>query len=524
MAQALRSGFHSSIASTVLSDIQFKRSNLYSFLGKVERWDASDTVPTTVPADTVRENAIIRSNAVYFKKIQPSDASLVISRYDWVTGQTWVRWDDSKDLDGQKFYCVSPENGQYLVYKCLDNGVNAYGTIPASTVKPAGKDLHAVRYSDGYVWKFMYEIPAFKYTGFASTTYIPVQRSLSDYFYGTGALHSLTVLANGMNYSAASTTITISGDGTGATAIPIIAGGQITGATIVTPGTGYTYATATVNSTSGAGASLSVNFVSNDFISTQSVVEQVAVPGEIWAWDISNPGTNYTAGTTISVVGDGVGATVTPAIINGAITKLTVDNPGSGYTWAELVITSPGRVTAGAQNLAATPIHSPNGGHGYDAVSELYGVTLVINSLIKTDQLLTKVAQNYRQFGLISNPKHSITFDTFRDDYQLAVYDVMMSTTSGLQMDEVLVFNNVKYRVVYFSGLNTKLQKLSPADVSPSGTGYAEASASRTYSINQILSFPTVNKFSGSLLYVSNENPFTVTSSQGIVIKTYIRF
>ena len=524
MVQALRSGFHSTVANTVLADIQYKRSNLYAFLGKVETWGAVDTGPTAMQNDTVRDNGVIRANAVYFKKIQPSDASLVISRYDWVSGQSWVRYDDTQSLDGQKFYCVSPENGQYLVYKCLENGKTSAGVIPPSTVKPSGKGLTAVKYSDGYVWKFMYEIPSFKYSGFASTSYIPVQRSLSDYFYGSGAIQSITVGTGGSNYAAASTSITITGDGTGATATAIITGGVITGVTVSTPGSGYTYATATVVSTSGAGASLTVNFATNDFISTQSVVEQVAVPGEIWAWNITTAGTNYPSGTTITVNGDGTGATVVPTIVNGSITKLTVGNAGSGYTWATLTVTAPGRVTAGSVDLVADAIYAPIGGHGYDAVAELYGCTLVVNSLIKTDTVINQVAQNYRQFGLISNPKHAITFDTFKDNSQLAVYDIAVGATTGLVVDEVLVFNNVRYRVVFFSGLNVKLQKLSAASGQPSGTGYAESAASRTYTITQVINFPTVNKFSGSLLYVSNENPFTITSSQGIVVKTYIRF
>lgn len=57
---------------------------------------------------------------------------------------------------------------------------------------------------------------------------------------------------------------------------------------------------------------------------------------------ITNPGFNYTTTPTITVVGDGQGATAVATIVNGKLTKIDVTNPGVGYTSAIIQITGNG--------------------------------------------------------------------------------------------------------------------------------------------------------------------------------------
>lgn len=54
---------------------------------------------------------------------------------------------------------------------------------------------------------------------------------------------------------------------------------------------------------------------------------------------VTNPGYNYTSTPTITIVGDGAGATAVATIVNGKISKITVTNPGTGYTSAVVQIT-----------------------------------------------------------------------------------------------------------------------------------------------------------------------------------------
>ena len=62
---------------------------------------------------------------------------------------------------------------------------------------------------------------------------------------------------------------------------------------------------------------------------------------------ILNPGYGYTSTPTITIVGDGVGATAEATVINGQITKITVTNGGSNYTQAIV------QITGGGGNLAS---------------------------------------------------------------------------------------------------------------------------------------------------------------------------
>ena len=55
---------------------------------------------------------------------------------------------------------------------------------------------------------------------------------------------------------------------------------------------------------------------------------------------ILNPGFGYTSAPTITIQGDGVGATAHAVIVNGSIRNVVIDNPGSGYTSAIATVTS----------------------------------------------------------------------------------------------------------------------------------------------------------------------------------------
>jgi len=54
---------------------------------------------------------------------------------------------------------------------------------------------------------------------------------------------------------------------------------------------------------------------------------------------VTNPGINYTSTPTITIIGDGTGANAIATVVNGKITRISVINPGSGYTSASVQIT-----------------------------------------------------------------------------------------------------------------------------------------------------------------------------------------
>jgi hypothetical protein len=684
MSTKIHQDFHSDIANSVLQDIQFQQSNYYYFLGKVDTWGAGDTPSNVVVPESEFESTSIRSNILYINKIGPNDVSAVVRRVNWESGLVFEPYDHSKDMSNKQFYCVTDDNN---VYKCLDSGSGA-----VSTSKPTSTSFYAFRTSDGYLWKYMYNVPAFKRTRFMSLNYMPVQRALSDGFYSKGAVETVSVTDSGSGYSDSLLThidvglsavgsgavgtilvggigniidVTLTSGGSGYTAgvkisfvsvagiggagTATIVGGVITDIVIDTPGVGYVsgetinfsvgggivvplvsketgsitgakivdagigYATAPtltvitsevgysgkygnatallscvvyegkivnvnivdpgINYTSGmvtsivvqgngtgakftpviydgkvvdvvienagsgytemvlsvvgtgTGAVLRPIISSSDFISTQSIIEQTAIAGALYSVQVTNGGNNYSSSTMVNIIGDGTGAVATPVIENGVVKYVIVSAFGVGYTYANVTITDTNRSSFG-NNIDATAYAtlSPIGGHGYDAVSELFGGTLGITSSLRQDAVLNTIGQDYRQFGIIKNPTDILTSKRHTNATSIIAYMVVFADVVDLVIDEILVQNDVKFRVVAINDLVVTLQQLGIKYIDPIGILSAQTEDTRQYSSTKILSYPVVNKYSGKLLYTANENPFSMSEDQGVTIKTFLQF
>ena len=230
---------------------------MYLFVGKNTAFPNDNSPPTPVNSTANVELTPWR-DMFGAKRVTTSDVTHAVPRYDWTSSTVYVYYDDQDTnlIESDNFYVVTDE---YNVYKCL---WNAGGT--ASTTKPTGTSTSPFTTADGYIWKFMYTITTSKAIKFLTTAYIPVQTLASDD--GTsqwgvqtaainGGIHVVRVTAGGSGYGAAPA-VTITGDGTGATANSTIAGGIVTAVTITNPGTGYTRAT--VAFASGAAAATAI--------------------------------------------------------------------------------------------------------------------------------------------------------------------------------------------------------------------------------------------------------------------------
>ena len=507
--QLIRSEFHTSAAGQFAKDIQLGRAAYYYFLGRATSWGSPDSPPASI-IESAKADEEIRNNILYLRKITPNDVSLVAARYTWTSGTVYARWNSSIVMNGLPFYVITSAN---RVYKCLDNNNGA-----VSTVEPSAINYTQVSTADGYVWKYMFSIPAFKNLKFTNANYIPVQKAVSDSFYNNGAIQDIIISNAGSGYTTAS--ITIAGDGTGAVLTPVLFGGEITGVTVTAAGSGYSYAELTVTG-DGTGAVLTANIGLNDVVSDQSVVEQTAIAGAIYGINVTYAGTAY--GTTVpavSIVGDGTGATAEAYLNAGVVSHIKVTAFGSGYSYANVVIdapTGPGGFTATAEI-----IKSPFGGHGYDAVEELFARRVGISSVLQANSELTEINQDYRQYGVLKNPTKigSSSFATV--DNEVACWKVKFASTAGLTVDQLLKFEEHQFVVVKFDASTVFLQQLSSRNITPLGA-ITTIDGVTTYSITEVLSSPTINKYSGSLLFVSNENPYRFTTEQNIALKTYIK-
>ena len=161
-------------------------------------------------------------------------------------------------------------------------------------------------------------------------------------------------------------------------------------------------------------ASQQANFLSTDFmaVATDSTVSSAAVDGAINICKIKTAGSGGTDGTRtgIAIRGDGTGGIVSVTVTSGAVTAVTVTTPGTGYTFA--TISNAQIVAAGATNLTGAEIDviiEPKGGHGKNAIEELGGFYVMLNtSLEGTESSNTSdftVANDFRKIALIRDPQ-----------------------------------------------------------------------------------------------------------------------
>lgn len=333
-----------------------------------------------------------------------------------------------------------------------------------------------------------------------------------------GSIVRVTIEDPGKEYPVdTSTTISVQGDGENAAFSPVVVDGRVVGIIIENKGIAYTTISLQIVG-AGTGATAYAYVGESDFISDQSVVEQTAVPGAIYSTKVTHGGGAYTS-PTVTIVGDGTGATATATVVAGIITKITMTSPGEDYTYANIVITD--STGSGAQAYAILP---PIGGHGKDAVRELFATGVVLNTSLKESLQDQNISQFFRQFGIFRNPQLIGSPNFFLSQSQIVLDEVVFLNTTNLQVNEVLVKNNYRFRVADIDGNVVKLQNLSRVIVNMTGTYTVEGSPLRQYSATSATYAPTFDKYSGNLLYAKNVNPFTFNEDQGIVLRTFIKF
>lgn len=152
---------------------------------------------------------------------------------------------------------------------------------------------------------------------------------------------------------------------------------------------------------------IAVKKLEADDDSVQWDVQEAALPGAIQRIKITSGGSGYTSKPTVTITGDGIGASVIAAdvtLTGGVVTEIIMNSArvGSGYTTATVSF-SGGTPTTPA---TARAIISPKGGHGSDPVSELGGFYVIIDvNLVAAEGSGDFLVDNdYRQICLVANP------------------------------------------------------------------------------------------------------------------------
>ena len=333
-------------------------------------------------------------------------------------------------------------------------------------------------------------------------------------------------------------------------------------------------------------ASEQTKFLTTDFmpVSTDSTVSTAAVDGKIESLVVTG-GSGYTNGTYYAAVyGDGAsagtssGAVIRITVASNAIqsfgltagTDTTINSGGSGYTFGTVNLGSgftfsdaslSSASAMGGSGGSIRVVISPKEGHGDDAVEELGGHYVMMNTLFigaERDDLLT--GNDFRNIAIAVDPTNfgtsTVATDaTIRQTYALKLAssglsgtftpDEKITQTSTGAIGKVVEWDS-SLRILYyqqerygdfgtvaasgayiaFSGANA----VSGADSSASGTPDADADSAVTLANGNSITFtngyanPELEPDSGNIIYNENRSPISRATDQTEDIKIIVEF
>ena len=305
-------------------------------------------------------------------------------------------------------------------------------------------------------------------------------------------------------------------------------------------------------------AAQQTNFLSTDFmaVATDATVSSAAVDGAINIIKIKTAGTGGTDGTHtgIAIRGDGSSGTVSVTVSGGAVTGVTVTNAGTGYTFG--YIRNADIVTAGATGLSGAELDciiEPKGGHGFNAVKELGGFYIMMNTNFEAGEASNSgdftTANDFRRVCLIRDPESggsAATATTIRNTKAILVTspsgdftvdeEINQATTGAVgKVVEWDSSNNILYYVqtrfndhgvdsngnlTAFSGTNTITGQSSSVTATPSSSTTTVDNISFTSGYNS----GEIDADTGDVMYVENRSPITRASDQTENVKLIIEF
>lgn len=308
----------------------------------------------------------------------------------------------------------------------------------------------------------------------------------------------------------------------------IITDGEITGVVINDGGIGYTIANLLIldanhpNPTDEknlTNAFLSVDLAVGNVNTLQANVELLAVPGTIEVVKVVNKGTGYVS-PTITIIGDGTGATATAIVNGGLIIGYNVTNVGTGYTWTDIQIDGHGYGTG----AVARAIMSPIKGHGKNAINELNADSIMFYSTIGRDTNQGLIVTNdYRKAGLLKNITHFNTTYRYAEDVGsgcikiTGIFDITKLAYDMLLVDSINSYKH--YRIVEFNSTEILISVFNNFSINIFST-LLTPNGDTIYVTN--VQERTINQFSGDLLFLSVREPFAPSDEQIITIRTVV--
>lgn len=511
----------------ILSTIELPdgTNNLYAFIGKSTPWSTtSDTPPT--PTDTILCENSHWSTMIALKRLTAADNARFCARLStWTTNTVYSSYDEASETANPHY--VMADNTSFNVYKCIDNNDGA-----ESTVKPTGYLTTTFQTSDGYTWKYMYSVEESDQINFLSENWLPVQTLTEDDFGAHGVQWDVQQAAvAGIEF----TKLTSNGSGYNNTLIVNPSINSLPSSTIVltigsaTTDNIYVGASVYLHQTDGDS-----RFSQSRLITSYTASTRIATLASAFGSNTEYSGNawQYSVLPTVELNGDGSGAVIQPSVTGGVISGLTIFSGGTGYH-----VTNPSITGCGGTGASLTVKISPPGGHGSDAVKELYAHNLMFSVYFKASETGFPQVNDYRKIGLIKNVCASGTTAVANSSFTtFTAYSSMTTSTPSstyFSQDEVFTQTTVsattgikaKGIVIEHKSDNTlKYYQDESTGFTPFMAGATIISDSVNVATITSLTGPTVSRFSGQVLYVEQRTPVTRNGINNELFKIVIKF
>jgi len=278
----------------------------------------------------------------------------------------------------------------------------------------------------------------------------------------------------------------------------------------------------------------------------QRQVQDASTAGEIISIAVTNGGSGYTGTPNVVITGDNTGksASATATVFGGVVTKIEMDDSGSGqktghafgagYSRANITLTG-----GGGSGATARAIFGPDSGIGADPREDLRSFSLMFNTRIAGDEDdILKVGNDFRQTVLLKNPKADSEYSgpLFTADVGNALRYLKLSTVStAFTVDRTIqgASSSAKglvdfvdsSRIYYHQSEETGFGTFQEGEVltEQNGNGDGIIEGAGVDSDTVAYRFPDVDPFSGELLYIDNRTPIERSNDQTEDIKVVIQ-
>jgi hypothetical protein len=453
------------------------------------------------------------------KRVTSSDVTFAVARNNWTSGIQYTPYTDSNaSLYTSNFFVVTDD---FNVYKVIDNNNNAL-----STVKPSSTGTSIFTTSDGYRWKFMYNITPADVLKFTTTNFIPAKQLDSDdgslqfdvqAAASNGAIDFIDVTSAGSGYLFATGTFSNVDSST------IV---KLTSAST----TDDSYVGSTVYVSGGTGSGQLREIVDYQGNINKATVNAAFSP-------VPDTSSTYIVGPKVTITGDGQGALAYANVALPALSSATVGNTvnqvvmiDTGSNYSKFNVTISANSSHGTGAVASGSV-APYGGHGNNAVKELGATDVILNVRMTGTESGTFITNNdFRIVGLMRDPLLANG-----DIANTTVYDMTTKLTvtgkSGtFSADEMIAGGTSGASARFVSFANTNASGTAGV-ISVTGLdGTFEAAETITGNTStQTATVASINNrdlqdFKGDILYVENRLPVSRAADQTEDIKLIVRF